>query len=129
MTIKINDEPSNHLDTATCEHLYDFIKNTTGTLIAVSHDRKLLNLLGTVCELSKQGMAIYGGNYDFYVVQKQIERNALHQHVQSTEKALRKAKEKERETLERQQKLDARGKKKQEKAGVSRIMMIAGLIQ
>ncbi len=37
--------------------------------------------------------------------------------------AARKAREKERETLERQQKLDARGKKKQEKAGVSRIMM------
>ena len=43
--------------------------------------------------------------------------------LKSTEKALRKAKEKERETLERQQKLDSRGKKKQEKSGVSRIMM------
>jgi ATPase subunit of ABC transporter with duplicated ATPase domains len=36
---------------------------------------------------------------------------------------LRKAKEKERETLERQQKLDNRGKGKQEKAGVARILM------
>ena len=35
----------------------------------------------------------------------------------------KKAKEKERETLERQQKLDRRGKGKQEKSGVSRIMM------
>ena len=117
------DEPSNHLDSAGRQLLYEFVRSAQNTLVVVSHDRKLLNLLGTVCELSKQGMAIYGGNYDFYVVQKQIERNALHQHVQSTEKALRKAKEKERETLERQQKLDARGKKKQEKAGVARIMM------
>ena len=36
---------------------------------------------------------------------------------------MRKAKEKERETIERQQKLDSRGKGKQEKSGVSRIMM------
>lgn len=36
---------------------------------------------------------------------------------------MRKAKEKERETLERQQKLDSRGKGKQEKSGVARIMM------
>ena len=43
--------------------------------------------------------------------------------MQSKEKALRKAKEKERETIERQQKLDSRGKGKQEKAGVARIMM------
>ena len=117
------DEPSNHLDKATRELLYNFIVTTNSSLIIVSHDRKLLNLLPTVYELSKRGITIYGGNYDFYTSQKEIENHALNQDLQSKEKALRKAKEKERETLERQQKLDARGKKKQEKSGVARIMM------
>lgn len=117
------DEPSNHLDVSARELLYAFIKNTTATLIIVSHDRKLLNLLHSVYELSKHGITIYGGNYDFHTEQKQIENNALNQDIQSKEKALRKAKEKERETLERQNKLDSRGEKKQKKAGVSRIMM------
>jgi ATPase subunit of ABC transporter with duplicated ATPase domains len=117
------DEPSNHLDTAGRELLYQFIETTTSTLIVVSHDRKLLNLLSAVCELSKRGLTLYGGNYDFYYEQKQIAGNALNHDIQSKEKALRKAKEKERETMERQQKLDARGKRKQEKAGVARIMM------
>lgn len=117
------DEPSNHLDLEARKLLYHFIQNTSGTLIIVSHDRKLLNLLKTVYELSKHGITVYGGNYDFYAQQKEIENNALQQDIHSKEKALRKAREKERETLERQQKLDARGKKKQEKAGVSRIMM------
>ncbi|MCE7057049.1 ATP-binding cassette domain-containing protein [Algoriphagus sp. AGSA1] len=117
------DEPSNHLDIAGRQLLYDFIQSTQGTLILVSHDRKLLNLLGKVAELSKRGITIYGGNYDFYTEQKQIENNALNQDLQSKEKALRKAKEKERETLERKQKLDSQGKGKQEKAGVARIMM------
>ena len=117
------DEPSNHLDIVSRQLLYDFFQNTKSTLIIVSHDRKLLNLLDTVCELNKYGIKVYGGNYEFYKEQKQIENNALSQDIQSKEKALRKAKEKERETLERQQKLDSRGKGKQEKSGVARIMM------
>jgi len=117
------DEPSNHLDVSGRHLLYDFIQSTKSTLLVVSHDRKLLNLLDSVCELSKHGIKIYGGNYDFYKEQKQIENNALSQDIQSNEKALRKAREKERETAERQQKLDSRGKGKQEKAGVARIMM------
>jgi ATPase subunit of ABC transporter with duplicated ATPase domains len=117
------DEPSNHLDISGRKLLYDFIPSTQSTLIVVSHDRQLLNLLDTVCELSQHGIRVYGGNYEFYATQKQIEQNALHQDLQDKEKALRKAKEKERETSERQQKLDARGKRKQEKAGVARIMM------
>jgi ATPase subunit of ABC transporter with duplicated ATPase domains len=117
------DEPSNHLDISARQLLYDFIQSTKSTLIVVSHDRKLLNLLDTVCELNKNGIKVYGGNYDFYKEQKQIEGNALNQNIQSKEKELRKAKEKERETLERQQKLDSRGKGKQEKAGAARIMM------
>lgn len=117
------DEPSNHLDVTGRQLLYDFIQSTQSTLIVVSHDRKLLNLLNTVCELSKRGISIYGGNYNFYIEQKQKEEAALHQDLQNKEKALRKAKETERETVERQQKLDTRGKKKQEKAGIARIMM------
>jgi len=117
------DEPSNHLDVAGRQQLYDFIQSSSCAMVVVSHDRKLLNLLDTVCELDKGGLTLYGGNYDFYEKQKQIEQNALNQDIRSKEKLLRKAREKERETLERKQKLDARGKKKQQKAGVARIMM------
>lgn len=117
------DEPSNHLDIEARKLLYDYISSTSHTLLVVSHDRKLLNLLDTVCELTPKGIRMYGGNFDFYTAQKQLELNALAQDVKSKEKALRKAKDKERETVERQQKLDARGKKKQEKAGIATIMM------
>jgi ATPase subunit of ABC transporter with duplicated ATPase domains len=117
------DEPSNHLDTASRQLLYHFIQNTKNTLIIVSHDRKLLNLLDTICELSKHGIKVYGGNYDFYKAQKHVENNALSQDIQSKEKALRKAKEKERETLERQQKQNSQGKKQQKKEGTPKAMI------
>lgn len=121
--IVLLDEPSNHLDTLGRHLLYDFIRSTSSSLIVVSHDRKLLKLLDSVYELSKRGITVYGGNYDFYAAQKLVENSALNQDVKSKEKALRKAKEVERETAERKQKLDARGKKKQEKAGVPTIAM------
>jgi len=117
------DEPSNHLDTDSRELLYRYITGTKNTLVIVSHDRVLLNLLNTIFELSKRGITVYGGNYDFYAEQKAIEIDAFNHDLKSKEKALRKAKETEREAMERQQKLDARGKKKQEKAGVPTIMM------
>lgn len=117
------DEPSNHLDRSGREILYRFIQSVPATMIVVSHDRTLLNLLETVCELGKEGIRIYGGNYDFYAEQKRLELQALNQDVHSREKVLRKAKEKERETMERQERLDNRGRRKQEKAGVAKIMM------
>lgn len=91
--------------------------------MVVSHDRTLLNLLNVVYELSTKGIKVYGGNYSFYREQKSIEENALQDDVRANEKALRKAKETERQAMERQQKLDARGKKKQEKAGMPTIAM------
>lgn len=117
------DEPSNHLDAEGRKLLYDFIQHTRTTLIVVSHDRKLLNLLNSICELSSRGITIYGGNYTFYQQQKSSEKASLEHEIQHTEKALKKAREKERITIEQQQKNDARGKKKQEKSGVARIMM------
>ncbi|WP_293307802.1 ribosomal protection-like ABC-F family protein [Pedobacter sp. UBA5917] len=121
--IVLLDEPTNHLDLKGRNRLYDYIRSTRNTLVVVSHDRTLLNLINKVCELSTKGITVYGGNYDFYAAQKKIENDALNNDLKAKEKALRKAKEVERESIERQQKLDARGKKKQEKAGLPTIAM------
>lgn len=121
--IVLLDEPSNHLDTQSRQLLYNYIQTSTNTMVVVSHDKTLLNLLDTVYELSTRGITMYGGNYDFYAEQKAIESNALNQDLKSKEKALRKAKETEREAVERKQKLDARGRKKQDKAGVPTIAL------
>lgn len=121
--IIILDEPTNHLDLEGRKLLYNLIETTDATVVIVSHDRVLLNLVDTIFELSNQGISAYGGNYDFYAEQKEVENEALQNDIHAKERALKKAREKERETLERKQKLDARGKGKQEKSGVARIMM------
>jgi ATPase subunit of ABC transporter with duplicated ATPase domains len=117
------DEPSNHLDMDGRTLLYDFIQSYKYAMIVVSHDRKLLNLLDSVCELNNKGITVYGGNYDFYAEQKQIEKIALENDLRSKEKALRKAKETERDTLERQQRRNARGNRQQRKEGTPKIMI------
>ncbi|WP_106918252.1 ABC-F family ATP-binding cassette domain-containing protein [Chryseobacterium aurantiacum] len=119
----ILDEPTNHLDLEGRKLLYDLIDKISATVVIVSHDRSLLNLIDTTFELSNQGITAYGGNFNFYTEQKEVEEDALQNDINAKERALKKAKEKERETLERKQKLDARGKQKQEKSGVARIMM------
>jgi len=121
--IVLLDEPSNHLDQASRQLLYTYIRSATHTVIVVSHDRELLRIPDIVYELGHRGLTIYGGNYDFYLEQQSIEKAARTQELKSREKAFRKAKETERESIERQQKLDARGRKKQEKAGLPTISM------
>ena len=77
------DEPTNHLDTSGRRRLYDLIRASRATIVAVSHDVALLNLLGTTCELSAKGLKVYGGDYDFYRERKRIEEEALDQQVLS----------------------------------------------
>ena len=91
------DEPTNHLDTAGRKRLYDFVHRTSATVLVISHDRTLLNLLPAICELSRNGLACYGGNYDFYKEQKEVHRNALQQQLEEKEKALRLARKTARE--------------------------------
>lgn len=95
------DEPTNHLDTEGRKQLYEFVKRTSSTLIIVSHDRTLLNLLNTTCELTRSGINVYGGNYEFYKEQKGIMMNALQQQLEEKEKELRLAKKTAREMAER----------------------------
>ncbi|MFT3738384.1 MAG: ABC-F family ATP-binding cassette domain-containing protein [Breznakibacter sp.] len=121
--IVLLDEPTNHLDTQGRNALYRFIDTCTNTLVVVSHDRTLLELLSPTYELSRHGITVYGGNYSFYKAQKEGAENALSEQVEEHEKALRKARKAERDSMERKQRQDTRGKGKHEKEGVARIMM------
>lgn len=105
------DEPSNHLDHTGRKLLYQYIEESKATLIVVSHDITLLNLLHFTYELSGQGMKAYGGNYFFYKEQKEIEENALDATIDSEEKRLRLARKKAQEVKQRQEKRLAKGQK------------------
>ena len=66
------DEPTNHLDLRAKDVLLDAIKNFTGTVLFVSHDRYFIDGLATrVFEVEDRRMHIYPGNYEDYLWRKQ----------------------------------------------------------
>ncbi|GAB3315115.1 ABC-F family ATP-binding cassette domain-containing protein [Larkinella ripae] len=116
------DEPSNHLDAESRERLAGFIRKNKGTVLMVSHDRSLLNLLDTTLELTKTGAELFGGNYDFYKEQKEEKRNALQSQADEREKSLKQAQQKARELVEQRQKKEVRGKAQGQKQALPRII-------
>ena len=117
------DEPTNHLDRRSREKLYDFITSCRITLLVVSHDRTLLNLLASIAELSVGGITLYGGNYDFYKGQKEQEQASMQEKLEAKEKELRRVRKTAREVAERKQKHESRGEKQSVRKGIPRIMM------
>ncbi|MBC5622227.1 ABC-F family ATP-binding cassette domain-containing protein [Butyricimonas hominis] len=122
-SVVLLDEPTNHLDHWSREKLYETICRGNATVLVVSHDRTLLNLLHQTLELSGRGVTVYGGNYDFYQERKEINIHALQERVEDQQKELRLAKKIAREAAERQQKREARGEKLSSRKGTPRIMM------
>jgi ATPase subunit of ABC transporter with duplicated ATPase domains len=109
--ILLLDEPSNHLDETNRNLLYQYIRQSTATIVVVSHDITLLNQLQTTCELSGHGLRPYGGNYSFYKEQKEIEDNALSEDIRTGEKELRLAGKKALEIRQQQEKRTKQGAK------------------
>ena len=67
----ILDEPTNHLDIVSKEILENVLKNYTGTVFYVSHDRYFINTTATrILELTGGGLNSYMGNYDDYIEKK-----------------------------------------------------------
>src|SRR5213080_2424540 len=66
------DEPTNHLDAESVAWLERFLKDYTGTVVAVTHDRYFLdNVAGWILELDRSHGIPWEGNYSSWLEQKQ----------------------------------------------------------
>ena len=81
------DEPTNHLDISTIEWLENFLKDFTGTILFISHDRYFLNTLATkILDLENHKVTTYNMNYDNYLKEKEINyQNMLAQYEKEEE--------------------------------------------
>ncbi len=88
------DEPTNHLDLESIHWLEGFLKNYTGTLIVVSHDRHFLNEVTThIADIDYETLIIYPGNYDDMIIAKTQVRKRAELENKAKEKKVSQLKE------------------------------------
>ena len=67
------DEPTNHLDIVAIEWLENYLKNYSGAIVIVSHDRMFLDrIVNKVYEIEYAAITEYKGNYTKFEEQKKI---------------------------------------------------------
>ena len=65
-------EPTNHLDISAIDWLTDFIKQYSGAIVIVSHDRYFLDeTVNEIIEIDQGTLHIYNGNYSYFVKEKE----------------------------------------------------------
>jgi ATP-binding cassette subfamily F protein 3 len=73
------DEPTNHLDIPSQEILQEVLDGYRGTILLVSHDRYLIDALGTQIweiEPGEASLRVFEGTYSQYRIQREVEDTA-----------------------------------------------------
>ena len=71
------DEPTNHLDIAAIDWLEGFLKQWSGALVFITHDRRFLRALATrIVEIDRGQVTSWPGDWDNYLRRKEERLNA-----------------------------------------------------
>ncbi|WP_068546413.1 ABC transporter ATP-binding protein [Thalassotalea crassostreae] len=83
------DEPTNHLDIESVLWLEGFLKQYSGTIVFISHDRAFIRSLSTrIVDLDRGKLTSYPGDYDKYLEQKEHDLQVEEQQNQLFDKRL-----------------------------------------
>ena len=105
------DEPTNHLDIQAIEWLEGYLKDFTGSVLMVSHDRYFLNqTVNTIWELSP-AFEIYHGNYEAYLVQREERYERQKAEYETQQQFIEKEEEYIRRNIEGQNTRQAQGRR------------------
>ena len=90
--IALLDEPTNNLDRSARERVYDLVRSWRGTLVVVSHDTVLLDLMDETAELYEGGLSLFGGTYSAWREQYEVDQAAARQAESAARQAVRREK-------------------------------------
>jgi ATPase subunit of ABC transporter with duplicated ATPase domains len=125
--IALLDEPTNNLDREARARLSDMVRAWRGTLIVVSHDTALLELMDDTAELYDNQLSVFGGAYAQWRAWLDAEQGAARQAERAAEQLVKREK---RERIEAEAKIAKRaamGRKAQHEKRVPPI--VAGNLQ
>ena len=72
------DEPTNYLDISSVEWLENYLSNVKSAVLLISHDRYFINKIANkTLEISSGKSLIYDGNYDDFIVKKEMMKSAM----------------------------------------------------
>jgi ATP-binding cassette subfamily F protein 3 len=85
------DEPTNHLDIPTLNWLETYLRNYSGAIIVVSHDRYFLDALATsIYEIERHKSKKYTGNYSTFIETKAQEAMVQLKHYEKQQNEIEK---------------------------------------
>jgi len=105
--ITLLDEPTNNLDRDARARLAAMVRSWKGTLIVVSHDLSLLELMDDTAELYAQTLSVFGGPYSEWRAWLDAEQDAARQAEVTAKQEFRKEK---RQRIEAEVKLAHRAR-------------------
>lgn len=108
--VLVLDEPTNHMDIPCKEALDGALREYTGTIIMVSHDRYLLNRVPTkIIEMFPDRLVSYNGVYDDYIQLKEEAVPAVREEKKTTqsEAAYHRTKQQKSEDAKRRSRIKA----------------------
>ncbi len=86
--ILLFDEPTNNLDYDARQRFFNNLASYPFGAVIVSHDRELLQKVDKIIELENGHLKVYGGNYDFYVAQKECEQENIRSRYSDAQKEI-----------------------------------------
>jgi ATPase subunit of ABC transporter with duplicated ATPase domains len=120
--IVLLDEPTNNLDLAARERLYDAVAAWTGVMVIVSHDRELLARVDQIADLSGGSVRLYGGNLAAYEEMLAGEQEAAQRAVTAAGAEVRRERRDQIEAQVKQAKHDRQGRKLAASGGIPKMV-------
>ncbi|MGZ5279156.1 MAG: ATP-binding cassette domain-containing protein, partial [Pseudobdellovibrionaceae bacterium] len=119
----ILDEPTNDLDRDGREALLQFLRETDGGALLISHDRECLQLCEDVLELSNKGLTKFGGGWSAYEKSKERERSNLKDTLDTATRDRDATLADRNDQKERQEKRNRRGTETAARGGLPKILL------
>jgi len=102
--ILLLDEPTNHLDLPSLKWLENFLREYSGTVVVISHDRAFLdNVITRIIEIDDGKANFYSGNYSWYAEEKRRRFTSQSEQYERQQKEIKRIEERAKWFLEQNQ--------------------------